>query len=279
MKNLIYTLALVVIGITSGHAQQTGKLKIETKEDKRKVEDRKPNEKVERLEFRDRKLDRAQIEKIHRLQRLRKIERRHRIHDRLRFERRQFKYDNRRLGIEGRRFKSRNRHEDVIHRGRIEGRRLDAGNKHEDIVVEGRRLAGRDRRDNVVVGGRIQGRMLEGRNLREDVIVQGRRFEGSNNLTAEQRAENKASAMQKRLNLTDKQKQEIQSIELGNIKKNEEWRLQDEKEMKSKMEERKAFMNSSKEKMDKILTEEQRKNLGDVREGLRRTPPPPPVRN
>ncbi len=126
--------------------------------------------------------------------------------------------------------------------------------------------------------------------------IEGReRLDRDDNLTTEQRAEKAATAMQKRLGLTDEQKQKVQSIELDRIKKNEEWRKQDDKSIKNKMEERKAFMTASKEKMDKILTEEQRKTLAAAREeskdrmkenrGKRpgrpgdRTPPPPPVKN
>ncbi|RZK42286.1 MAG: hypothetical protein EOO90_07740 [Pedobacter sp.] len=102
-----------------------------------------------------------------------------------------------------------------------------------------------------------------------------RKFEGkgriegrNNNLTAEQRAEKLAIDMQKRLSLSDDQKQKVQSIQLDRIKKGEEWRKKDEKALRSKMEERKAFMNSSKEKMDKILTEEQRAKLANSRKDL-----------
>lgn len=126
--------------------------------------------------------------------------------------------------------------------------------------------------------------------------IEGReRLDRDDKLTNEQRAEKAATAMQKRLGLTDEQKQKVQSIELDRIKKNEEWRKQDDKSIKNKMEERKAFMTASKEKMDKILTEEQRKTLAAAREegkdrmkenrGKRpgrpgeKTPPPPPAKN
>lgn len=100
--------------------------------------------------------------------------------------------------------------------------------------------------------------------------MEGRqRLDRDDKLTSEQRAEKAATAMQKRLSLTDEQKQKIQSIELDRIKKNEEWRKQDDKSMKNKIEERKAFMAASKEKMDKVLTEEQRKTLASAREDAR----------
>ena len=118
--------------------------------------------------------------------------------------------------------------------------------------------------------------------------------ERDNKLTSEQRAEKAATAMQKKLSLTDEQKQKVQAIELDRIKKNEEWRKQDDKTNKSKMEERKSFMTASKEKMDKILTEEQRKTLASARDNEKdkmrdnrgKRPdrkgdktPPPPARN
>ena len=109
---------------------------------------------------------------------------------------------------------------------------------------------------------------LEGKAGKER--TEGRqRLERDDKLTPEQRAEKAASAMQKKLNLTDEQKQKVQSIELDRAKKNEEWRKQDDKSNKNKMEERKAFMMASKEKIDKILTEEQRKTLAIAREDVK----------
>ena len=108
-------------------------------------------------------------------------------------------------------------------------------------------------------------RKVEGREGKQR--IEGReRLDRDDKLTSEQRAEKAATAMQKRLSLTDDQKQKVQSIELDRIKKNEEWRKQDDKSITNKMEERKAFMTASKEKMDKILTEEQRKTLAIARE-------------
>lgn len=148
-----------------------------------------------------------------------------------------------------------------------------------------RKLEGKEGRQ------KIEGRKLEGKGR-----LEGRqRFKRNDTLTVEQRAEKAATTMQKRLSLTDEQKQKVQKIELDRIKKNQEWRKQDEKAMKSKMEERKAFMTSSKEKIEKILTEEQRKTLASARENFKekikdnrgkrpgrlgdRTPAPPPTKN
>ena len=109
---------------------------------------------------------------------------------------------------------------------------------------------------------------FEGRAGKE--ALEGRqRLERDDKLTPEQRAEKAATAMQKKLSLTDEQKQKVQSIELDRAKKNEEWRKQDDKSIKNKMEERKAFMMASKEKIDKILTEEQLKTLAITREDVK----------
>ncbi len=108
-------------------------------------------------------------------------------------------------------------------------------------------------------------RKVEGREGKPRMEAR-QRLERDDKLTSEQRAEKAATAMQKRLSLTDEQKQKVQTIELDRIKKNEEWRKQDDKATKNKIEERKAFMTASKEKMDKILTEEQRKTLASARE-------------
>lgn len=117
-------------------------------------------------------------------------------------------------------------------------------------------------------------------------------------LTAEQKAEKAATVMEKKLSLTADQKEKVHLIELDRIKKNEEWRKLDETAMKGKMEERKAFMKASKDKMDAILTADQKKTLATSRAEMKdkmkdrkggkgqrgpkpgdRTPPPPPANN
>jgi periplasmic protein CpxP/Spy len=122
------------------------------------------------------------------------------------------------------------------------------------------------------------------------------------NLTAEQKAEKAATAMQQKLSLTADQKAKVQVLELERIQKAEEWRKNDQGVMKNKMEERKTYMKASKEKMDAILTPEQRKTLDASREEMKGkmkermkdrkggkgprapragngTPPPPPPAN
>lgn len=124
--------------------------------------------------------------------------------------------------------------------------------------------------------------------------AQKRERAGRENLTAEQRAEKAAVALQQKLSLTADQKQKVQQIELDRIKKNEEWRKTDENAMKGKFEERKAFMKASKDKMDAILTADQKKTLeasrAEMKDKMRDrkggkgprgprpdgTPPPPP---
>ncbi|RZL48536.1 MAG: multiple ligand-binding protein 1 [Pedobacter sp.] len=118
-------------------------------------------------------------------------------------------------------------------------------------------------------------------------------------LTAEQRAEKAATALQQKLSLNADQKTKVQQLELERIKKNDEWRKQDDGAMKGKREERMAYMKASKEKMDAILTPEQRKTLdasldkmkdrmkdrkgGKGQRGPKpadgTTPPPPPAKN
>lgn len=121
---------------------------------------------------------------------------------------------------------------------------------------------------------------------------------GRENQTPEQRAEKAATALQQKLSLTADQKQKVQAIELERIKKNEEWRKSDEGDIKGKLEERKAFAKASKDKMDAILTADQKKTLEASRAEMKErmkdrkggkgprgprpgngTPPPPPANN
>ena len=88
-------------------------------------------------------------------------------------------------------------------------------------------------------------------------------------LTADQRAEKIAITLQQKLNLTADQKAKVQQIELERIKQHEEWRKQDQGTIKNKMEERKAFMKASKEKIDAVLTPEQKKTLTASRDEIR----------
>jgi protein CpxP len=121
---------------------------------------------------------------------------------------------------------------------------------------------------------------------------------GKERATAEQRAEKAATALQQKLSLTADQKQKVQQIELDRIKKNDEWRTQDRTAITGKMEERKAFFKANQEKIDAILTADQKKTLAASRDEMRDkmkdrkggkgprgqrpgkgTPPPPPANN
>ncbi len=121
---------------------------------------------------------------------------------------------------------------------------------------------------------------------------------GKEKATAEQRAERAATALQQKLSLTADQKQKIQQIELDRIKQNDQWRTQDRTAMRGKMEERKTFMKANREKLEAVLTAEQKKTLSESRDQLRDrvkdrrdnkgprgprpgkgTPPPPPANN
>lgn len=120
-------------------------------------------------------------------------------------------------------------------------------------------------------------------------------------LSPEERAEKAATAMQQKLSLTADQKQKVKQIELDRIKKGDEWRKQDDATMKQKMEQRKTFAKETKDKLDAVLTPEQRKTLAASRDEMKErmkdrkgdrgqrgprgprpgdgTPPPPPPAN
>lgn len=91
----------------------------------------------------------------------------------------------------------------------------------------------------------------------------------SEKLSPEERAEKAASAMQQKLALTADQKQKVKQIELDRIKKGDEWRKQDDATMKQKMEQRKTFVKESKDKLDAVLTPEQKKTLAASRDEMR----------
>lgn len=79
--------------------------------------------------------------------------------------------------------------------------------------------------------------------------------------TPEERAEKAASALQTKLSLTPEQKQKVKAVELERIKKNDEFRKKDEGEMRARLGERMALMKESQDKIDAILTPEQRTTL------------------
>lgn len=123
------------------------------------------------------------------------------------------------------------------------------------------------------------------------------RTNGREQATPEVRAEKAASALEQKLNLSADQKSKIKQIELDRIKKNDEWRKNDQATMKNKMEERRTFMKQNKDKVESVLTADQKKTLAASRTEMRgkmendrgakgkrgpnnskrgKTPPPPP---
>ena len=80
-------------------------------------------------------------------------------------------------------------------------------------------------------------------------------------MTAEQRAERVTARMEKQLSLTADQKSKIYAIELDNAKKIDAWRTADKGDMKGKMKERKAAIDSQKAKIDAVLTAEQKTKM------------------
>ena len=95
------------------------------------------------------------------------------------------------------------------------------------------------------------------------------RQNGREQATPEFRAEKAANTLQQKLNLTADQKSKIKQIELDRIKKNEERQKNDRNAMKNKMEERKTFMKANKDKVDAVLTADQKKTLADSRSEMR----------
>ncbi|RZL31320.1 MAG: hypothetical protein EOO96_16365 [Pedobacter sp.] len=88
-------------------------------------------------------------------------------------------------------------------------------------------------------------------------------------LTAEERADKFATAMQQRLSLTEDQKLKVKQLELDRAKQNDELRKKDGDAIKGKMEERKALNKAHQDKLDAILTPEQRTKLAASREEMK----------
>ncbi|MFN0292328.1 hypothetical protein [Pedobacter helvus] len=88
-------------------------------------------------------------------------------------------------------------------------------------------------------------------------------------LSAEERAEKAATALQTKLSLTADQKAKIKQIELDRIKEHDGLRQKDEAKMKAKLEERKAAMKAHQDKIDAVLTAEQKTKLAASREEMK----------
>lgn len=87
--------------------------------------------------------------------------------------------------------------------------------------------------------------------------------------TAEERAEKAATAMQQKLSLNDEQKSKIKQIELDRFKQHDALRQKDETAMKAKFEARKADMKAHQDKIDAVLTPEQKTKLAASREEMK----------
>jgi Spy/CpxP family protein refolding chaperone len=85
-------------------------------------------------------------------------------------------------------------------------------------------------------------------------------------LTPEQKAEKVATNLKEKLSLSDDQKSKVYQLEVDRMKKAAEWRKDNHEAMKSQMEERKAFMKENDEKLEKILTPDQKKAYDTMRE-------------
>jgi protein CpxP len=87
-----------------------------------------------------------------------------------------------------------------------------------------------------------------------------------NQLTPEQKAERVATNLKEKLSLSDDQKSKVYQLEVDRMKKSAEWRRDSQEAMKSKMESRKAFMKENDEKLEKILTADQKKLYESMRQ-------------
>ncbi|MDB5020954.1 MAG: hypothetical protein JWQ28_2081 [Pedobacter sp.] len=85
-------------------------------------------------------------------------------------------------------------------------------------------------------------------------------------LTPEQKAEKVATNLKAKLSLSDEQKTKVYKLEVDRIKKADEWRKGNHEAMKSKMEERQAFMKANDAKLEQILTADQKKTYEALRE-------------
>lgn len=85
-------------------------------------------------------------------------------------------------------------------------------------------------------------------------------------LTPEQRAEKVASNLKTKLALSDEQQKKVYQIEVDKMKKAEEWRKANHEAMKSKREERQAFMKANDAKLQEVLTSDQKKTYEALRQ-------------
>jgi protein CpxP len=88
-------------------------------------------------------------------------------------------------------------------------------------------------------------------------------------LSAEERAEKSATALQTKLSLSDDQKAKIKQIELDRIKEHGDLRQKDAAAVKGKSEERIAAMKAHQDKINAVLTPEQQKTFAAAREEMK----------
>jgi hypothetical protein len=85
-------------------------------------------------------------------------------------------------------------------------------------------------------------------------------------LTPEQRAEKVASNLKTKLSLSDEQQKKVYQIEVDKMKKAEDWRKANHEAMKSKRDERQAFLKANDEKLQQVLTADQKKAYEAMRQ-------------
>ncbi|WP_113652666.1 multiple ligand-binding protein 1 [Pedobacter namyangjuensis] len=88
-------------------------------------------------------------------------------------------------------------------------------------------------------------------------------------LNPEQRAEKYANNLQQKLDLTNDQKQKVKQLEIERAGKMAEWRKHDVDALKGQVDERKNYMKANREKLDAILTPEQRTKLNASRDEMK----------
>ena len=85
----------------------------------------------------------------------------------------------------------------------------------------------------------------------------------------EERAKMATDALEKKLNLTQEQKDKVYALNLERAEKMEKLRKSEMEIRKSQMEKRKEIMSESEKKMNKILTEEQQKMMEEIKQKAR----------
>ncbi|HEY1006255.1 MAG TPA: hypothetical protein VGD92_03710 [Sphingobacteriaceae bacterium] len=101
------------------------------------------------------------------------------------------------------------------------------------------------------------------RTVRQERIIRTERIEK----TPEQRARQYTDALDKRLNLSDKQEKEIYKMQLKNFEHRDKLRRQQAKDRQKDLARNKADREASRKKLDRILTQEPRANYEKMRAG------------